>query len=217
MSPLLPSTPDTSAVDESDPRVLGLDEDAAEEVLAALSSDTARTILTTLHEEPAHPAAVADDVDTSIQNVQYHLEQLEAAEVIEPIDTVYSEKGREMTVYGPADRPLVVLAGNDDDKTRIRDLLVRFLGALGILAVVSFVVEALVGDLSILAEEDVAPADEPVDFEVAEEPVPEPDTVPEAEPGLAEAIGLPPGALVFLGGVVVLLVIVGIRYWQHHR
>jgi predicted transcriptional regulator len=103
------SDPDVDAV----PRVVGLD-DAAENLLSALSSATTRRLLAALHDEPTNPASLADSADTSLQNAQYHLDRLESAGVIEVIDTVYSEKGREMDVYAPADQPLVVVAADED-------------------------------------------------------------------------------------------------------
>jgi DNA-binding transcriptional ArsR family regulator len=142
---LLPSEPDTSAAEEADPRVIGVDSDDADDVLSALSSDTARELLSELHRDPAPPAEVADRVGTSLQNAQYHIEKLEAAGAIEVIDTVYSEKGREMNVYAPADRPLVIFAGDEDQTTGIRAALSRLLGSLGILAVASLAVQALFG------------------------------------------------------------------------
>jgi DNA-binding transcriptional ArsR family regulator len=144
---LLPSEPDTSAAEEADPRVIGVDSDDADDVLSALSSETARKLLSELHRDPAPPAEVADRVGTSLQNAQYHIEKLENAGAIEVIDTVYSEKGREMNVYAPADRPLVIFAGDEDQTTGIRAALSRLLGSLGILAAASLVVQAVYGNL----------------------------------------------------------------------
>jgi DNA-binding transcriptional ArsR family regulator len=142
---LLPSEPDTSAVEETDPRVIGVDSDDADDVLSALSSETARELLSELHRDPAPPAEVADRVGTSLQNAQYHIENLQEAGAIEVIDTVYSEKGREMNVYAPADRPLVIFAGDEEQTTGIRAALSRLLGSLGILAMASLVVQVLFG------------------------------------------------------------------------
>ncbi|SDF35863.1 ArsR/SmtB family transcription factor [Halorientalis regularis] len=143
---LLPSEPDTSAAEEAEPRVIGVDSEDADDVLSALTSETARSVLSELHDDPAPPAALADRVDTSLQNVQYHLNKLEDAGAIEVIDTIYSEKGREMNVYAPADRPLVIMAGGDDDKSTLRSALSRFLGSLGILGIASLAIQAAVGD-----------------------------------------------------------------------
>ncbi len=144
---LLPSEPDTSAAEEAEPRVIGVDSEDADDVLSALTSETARSVLSELHDEPAPPADLSDRVDTSLQNVQYHLNKLEDAGAIEVIDTIYSEKGREMNVYAPADRPLVIMAGgDDDDKSTLRSALSRFLGSLGIIGIASLAIQAAVGN-----------------------------------------------------------------------
>lgn len=144
---LLPSEPDPEV--EAGPRVIGVDSDDAEDVLAALSSKTARELLSALHEDPAPPSRLADRVDTSLQNAQYHLEKLETAGAVEVVDTAYSEKGREMDVYAPADQPLVIFAGDEGEST-LRSALSRLLGAVGALAVVSLAVQALFGRGSLL-------------------------------------------------------------------
>ncbi|MFB6096383.1 MAG: ArsR/SmtB family transcription factor, partial [Haloferacaceae archaeon] len=86
MAKLWPSTPDTSAAEESDPRILGIDDDDADDLLSALSSDTARRLLAELHEEPSTPSVLADRVGTSLQNTQYHLGNLREADLVEVID-----------------------------------------------------------------------------------------------------------------------------------
>ncbi|EJN59640.1 hypothetical protein HSB1_17980 [Halogranum salarium B-1] len=145
MAGFLPSTSDASGPGSDDPRVIGLDSDVADDLLSALSSRTARRILTELHEDPASPSALANRIDSSLQNTQYHLERLEDAGLIEVGDTVYSEKGREMKVYVPADRALVVVAGREEDTTGLRATLRRLLGGVGILGVASLVVDRVLG------------------------------------------------------------------------
>ncbi|WP_129114357.1 ArsR/SmtB family transcription factor [Halegenticoccus tardaugens] len=145
MAGLLPSSPDASDAGSGEPRVVGVDSDAADDLLAALSSRTARRALAELHEEPASPAALAERVDTSLQNVQYHLEKLTDAGLVEVADTVYSEKGREMNVYAPADRALVVVAGREEETTGLKATLSRLLGGVGVLGLASLLVDRLLG------------------------------------------------------------------------
>ncbi len=144
MARLLPSRLERSSGVDSDPRVIGLDSEEADDVLDAMSSETARRLLSSLHESPATPSELADRIDTSIQNVQYHLENLEDAGAIEVADNVYSEKGREMSVYAPADEPLVVVAG-DDDTGGIRAALARLLAGVSLVGVVGAVINAVAG------------------------------------------------------------------------
>lgn len=142
---LLPSEPDTSAAEENDPRVIGVDSEEADDVLSALTAETGRELLSALHDEPAPPAELADRVDTSLQNAQYHLNKLESAGAIEVIDTVYSEKGREMDVYAPADRPLVIFAGDEDQSSGLRAALSRLLSSVAVLALASVAVQQVFG------------------------------------------------------------------------
>ena len=142
MADLLPSRPDLSD-DDKDPRVVGLDSDDVDDLLAAISSETARETLAALHDEPGAPSEVADRVDTSIQNAQYHLDRLETAGLIEAAGTAYSEKGREMTVYAPSDQVLVVVAGSDEEATGLQSALTQLLGGVGAVALGSVVVDRL--------------------------------------------------------------------------
>ena len=145
MADLLPSNPDPDVGEDTDPRVIGVDSDDADALLSALQSETARDILAALYDEPATPSAVAEAADTSIQNVRYHLEKLEDADLVSVADTVYSEKGREMNVYAPAAKPLVVFAGGEDDAPGLEAALSRLLGALGVLGLSSLLVQRLFG------------------------------------------------------------------------
>lgn len=86
--------------------VIGRDEPT--DVLRVLSCDTAQRILAALADAPGTASDVAADVDVSLQNVTYHLDRLCDAELITPVNTWYSEKGKEMTVYAPTTERLVV-------------------------------------------------------------------------------------------------------------
>ena len=202
---LLPSKPDTTAVDDAEPRVVGVESDDADDLLSALSSETARRLLGELHDDPAPPAELAERVDTSLQNAQYHLENLEDAGAVEVVDTAYSQKGREMDVYAPADQPLVIFAGDQEKSTSIRTALSRLLGAVGLLAVVSLVVQTLSGgDVvpSLGGGADGAASDGAA--AAAHTPTPGADAGAMEAAGSA-ASGLPPGLFFFLGGAAVLI------------
>ena len=142
MADLLPSRPDISD-DDKEPRVVGLDSDEVDDLLAAIASETARDALAALHDDPGPPSEVADRIDTSIQNAQYHLDRLDTAGLIEAAGTAYSEKGREMTVYAPSDRALVVVAAPDEEATGLQSALTQLLGGVGAIALGSVVVDRL--------------------------------------------------------------------------
>ena len=202
---LLPSEVDASAADDPSPRVIGLDGDEADSLLSALSSGTARNVLTELHDDPDTPSALADRVDTSLQNVQYHLSNLADAGLVEVVDTVYSEKGREMKVFAPADRPLVMVAGGDTDAGELRTALTRLLGGVALLGVLSALVQAWLRGLPFGSMSAGGGAGSADGVRVAAE----------ATTAATAAGGLPPGLVFFLGGLAVLLA--GFAAWYVRR
>ena len=206
MADLLPSSRDSSAADEPNPRVVGLDSEDAEDVLSALSSETARAILSALHEEPDTPASISDRVDTSLQNVQYHLGKMDDAGLVEVIDTVYSEKGREMSLYAPADRPLVMFAGSESESLGLKTALTSLLGGVAVLGVLAAIVQWTLGDgLPFVARSGSAGGDSGGVGTMSTEA-----TTAAAETGAQVA----PGVAFFLGGLVVLLGVTAVWYWR---
>lgn len=167
MARLFPLRSETQT-SEGQPRVVNLEGEDADAVFGALSSTTARRIYGHVAEKPATPSDVAEAVDTSIQNVRYHLEKLEEAGLIEVVDTWYSSRGNEMSVYAASDGPLVV-ATDRSRAEKLRDALSRYLGGLAVLAgaslFVQYGVERLVSAIdsvgSGFAGEDAGPEDAP--------------------------------------------------------
>ncbi len=188
-----------------DLRALYLDSDDAGELISSLSSETARSILVALHDRPATASELADSVGTSVQNVRHHLDNLREADLVRAEDTRYSSKGREMDVYAPVDRPLVVVVGNESEKDEVReteadsegfvDSLSRFVGAVVGLTAASLLVQWLFvtrlgGDLGGLVR------------------------TPDAVGGGVAPVVAPPGLLFFAGGAVVLAAASLWRYRQ---
>jgi DNA-binding transcriptional ArsR family regulator len=207
MSGLLPTDTEAEAtaeddaeagdVDSGELRVLTLDDEGTDRLLSSLSSDTARAIVTALHEEHRTASEIAEAVDTSVQNVRHHLGNLREAGLVRTAGTRYSVKGREMTVYAPASDSLVVCVGNEADKEGLLSSLERVLGAVGLLALASVAVEAAFGG--------------------AVGGVAGPETVPRVPDGLGAAGGalgiLPPGAAFFAGGLLVLAAVAALEHW----
>jgi DNA-binding transcriptional ArsR family regulator len=127
--------------EEGDLQTLWLDSDEAGDLLSSLASDTARSVLTSLHEEPATASEVADRVDTSLQNARHHLNNLQEADLVEVQETRYSSKGREMSVYAPARDPTVVFVGSREHDGGLLESLRGLLPALAVLAVASLLVQ----------------------------------------------------------------------------
>ena len=135
MGRLLPTTSDATVERTDDPKLLCIDDEKSEDVLAALASDTGRDVFRALNEDPKVARDLAAELDTSVQAVSYHLENLEEADLIEVLDTCYSEKGQEMDVYGPAREPLVLFLGSSDDRPGLVAAFKRFAEAIGPVAI----------------------------------------------------------------------------------
>lgn len=118
MTDLLPKQSDVTA-NERVPRVVGLDEESAHAVFSGLSSRTARVLLANLYREPETISALAERTDVSLQTVSYHINRLEALELVEVVDTWYSVRGNEMDVYAPTNDPLLLGAGDLDQVRRV--------------------------------------------------------------------------------------------------
>ena len=113
MSALLPQR---SSVEHPDgePQVVNLDDTTSDAVFSVLSSTVARNLLAELYRGPATQSELAEGVDTSIQNVSYHLDNLIDAGLVDVVDQWYSEKGREMDVYAPDGGSLLLVVGDTD-------------------------------------------------------------------------------------------------------
>lgn len=114
-------------------RLVDIDEAVADEVFKALSAGTTRQIFRQLHETPQTASDLAEVTDTSLQNVQYHLEKLTNVDLVEVADVWYSERGTEMKVYAPTDDALVLFAGRDKQST-LKSLLKRVTAVIALLA-----------------------------------------------------------------------------------
>lgn len=199
MSDLSSGADRESDAGEGGPRVVGVDSEAADDLLGVLSSETAREVLEAVHDEPATASGLADRLDVSLQTVHYHLRNLADAGVVEVADTAASETGQEMDVYAPAEGPVVVFAGDGGDD--LRDALARLASGFGLLAVASLLVQEVLGG----GVDRLLGPSEPT----GEEPM--------VADATREAAGIEPGLVFFAGGAVVLLAGFAIWYWSRYR
>jgi len=133
---------DRTRAPEASPAVVDVADEEAGELVDALSSETARELFGALHEEPAPPSELARDLDTSVQNVHYHLSNLRSAGVVESVGTRLSEKGNEMTVYGPAADPIVLVGdASATERGTLRRSLADWATGVAVLALSSLAVQ----------------------------------------------------------------------------
>jgi DNA-binding transcriptional ArsR family regulator len=177
---------------DQNPDVVALDDEAAEEVFSSLSSATARSILTVLYDQPMAASEVAEEVGTSLQNVNYHLNNLRNGGLIEAIDTSYSDQGKEMKVYAPTNKALVIFAGNNIHHSSLLDTIKGLVGLIGIFAIMSIIIDRA-------ARHWVASRGVKISTTKST--------------GGQQMFLLPPGLLVFLGSILALLVVAG--WWSY--
>lgn len=198
----LPHRPPVAPDHDRGSRVLAIDETDADAVFDALASQTARDILTALHEEPQPPSELATAADTTVQNVRYHLEKFEAAGLVEVVDTWYSSRGMEMDVYAPSDEGLVLYAGDGqtEDDASVREGVRDLLGGVAVLGLLSVVVDRVVRELvpTVFGSGPSRPTEAP---ELGDEPF-----MLSVDGAVLEVAGVtvPPGAVFLVGGLVVL-------------
>lgn len=142
---LLPSQPiDVDSSQEGAIRIHDMVGEEANEIFNALSTETSRIILQQIHNEPRTPSDLAEETDTSLQNVTYHLEKLSDAGLIQPAGIQYSSRGQEMDVYTPSDSPRVLFIGTEDRKANSFSFLKMFAGAITVFASISVVIHTAI-------------------------------------------------------------------------
>lgn len=128
-----------------DPEVWDLTSEEAGEAFGALTSQTAREILALLYDQPKTASELADDLDQSLQNIRYHLQNLIDANLVEVGDVEYSQKGNEMKIYVPTTTAVVLLA-EESTATRIRRVLATLVGAFAVIGLAAILLRRLVID-----------------------------------------------------------------------
>lgn len=200
MSGYLSSIRSRPEADSAEPLVLDLESDDAGEILGALSSETARHIMLALHNQPATLSEVAETVDTSRQNAQYHLKKLEAVDAVQVIDTLYSEKGREMKVYAPSGEPMIIVSAEDGTGNRLRDTISDLLAPILAIALVSVILQM------------VASAGDTDSASATEHPGGSPSITDELFSSGHELLEAYPGLVFFIAAVGVVVTLSVVRY-----
>jgi DNA-binding transcriptional ArsR family regulator len=206
-------------------------DERAKKIAKAMSSGTATDILNLLKAGKKTSTQVAEELDVPMTTIQYHLENLLDAGLIEVVEKRWSVKGREVKVYGLRDQVLIVTPKRGD----LKGLLLKYASLFTIVMFAAIMASAFVP----LAMFGAAPAASPQaslgtgdgfarvtdDKQLAEGSA---VAIPAATPNVTAPVGVPPVAapgfnwiplLVFFGGVVVLviLMVIEIISWYRER
>lgn len=205
-------------------------DEKAQKIAKAIASKTAGEILQLLKEGGHASTQIAEALEIPITTVQYHLENLVDAGIITVVERRWSQKGREVKVYGLRDQMLIVVPHGGD----LKGILLRY-GSLFAVVILASIVLALLGPsfapVASPALQNVLPtalprappeagvaADHLLKGAANQTPAPVATQVTGVMPELATVPAAPPLALVFfLGGALVILVMVGYEVWVWHR
>jgi len=109
-------------------------------ITQTIANDTARQILELLADAPMSTSAIAKKLDIPLTTAQYNVEKLIEAGLVIVEKTKYSEKGREVKLYAPAKRMIVLVPRNTPSQA-IMDALKKYLVLVPIAAAIAIFIE----------------------------------------------------------------------------
>jgi len=205
-------------------------DEKAQKIAKAIASKTAGEILQLLKDGGHASNQIAEALEIPITTVQYHLENLVDAGIINVVERRWSQKGREVKVYGLRDQMLIVVPRGGD----LKGILLRY-GSLFAVVVLASLLLALLGPsfapVASPALQNALPAAlprAPPEAGVAanqllkgaanQTPVPVTTQMTQAIPEMAAIPGAPSLPVVFfLGGALVIAVMLGYELREWHR
>jgi predicted transcriptional regulator len=108
--------------------ILPLSEDS-KKITQLLSNEKAMKMLEILADKPMSASDVAEMLDIPLTTVKYNLDGLIEADLIKVKETKWSRKGREVKIYEPVQKLIVVAPGSmKKDRTSILNMLKKYLG-----------------------------------------------------------------------------------------
>ena len=119
--------------------VLPLGEES-KQITQTIANDTARQILQLLADGALSTSAIAKTLDIPLTTAQYNVEKLIEAKLVVVEKTKYSEKGREVKLYAPARRMIVLVPANTS-RQAVMDVLKKYLVLLPLAGFVALMVE----------------------------------------------------------------------------
>jgi DNA-binding transcriptional ArsR family regulator len=127
--------------DGSDEKVLILPlGEESKKITQTLSNDSARQVLELLADKPMSASDIAEELDIPLTTVKYNLDALIESGLITIKHTRWSVKGREIKIYAPIQK-LIVVVPNKADKKSVVDILKGYLGVLLGAAGISAIIE----------------------------------------------------------------------------
>ncbi len=123
--------------------ILPLGEES-KKITQVISNDTARQVIELLADAPLSASDIAERLHSPISTVVYNLENLEGVGLIRVDKIKYSEKGREVKIYAPV-RKLIVVVPEKTDRKSVTDLLRKYMGVILAAVLASGLIEFFTG------------------------------------------------------------------------
>ncbi|WP_340819717.1 helix-turn-helix domain-containing protein [Methanolobus sp. WCC4] len=162
--------------------IVPLSEDS-KRITQVLSNEKAMKMLDILADRPMSASDVAEQLELPLTTVKYNLDGLVEADLIKVKETKWSKKGRQIKIYEPVQKFIVVAPGSTkDDRSSIISMLKKYLGLVAGAVFAATGLEALTRSFSMGAAPAMSqeastspvPGEEPMAFmakDVAEEDI----------------------------------------------
>ncbi|MGB8216752.1 MAG: helix-turn-helix domain-containing protein [Candidatus Methanoperedens sp.] len=143
--------------------ILPLGEES-KKITQVISNDTARQIIELLADAPLSASDIAERLQAPLTTITYNLENLESVGLVKVERIKYSEKGREVKIYAPV-RKLIVVVPEKTDRKSVADLLRKYIGVILAAVLASSLIEFFMRSaersakmMQIATESNLAPA-----------------------------------------------------------
>ena len=131
--------------------VLQPGDERAQKIARAMASQTANAIIQEFRSGPMTSSEVARKMKIPITTAAYHIDNLLEAGLLEVVNTRWSEKGREVKVYGLANQVLIIAPPESDLRSVLRKYATLFgvvvLASLGLWGILPMVLPAPPGGM----------------------------------------------------------------------
>lgn len=108
-------------------------DERAQKIARAMASQTANAVIQAFGSGPLTSSEVARRMGIPITTASYHIDNLLDAGLLEVMETRWSEKGREVKVYGLANQVLIIASPESD----LRSVLQKYATLFGIVILAS--------------------------------------------------------------------------------
>ena len=122
--------------------ILPLNDKNSKKISQIISNDTARNILEAIASQPLSASEIAEKLSIPLTTVQYNLERLNDAGLAKVERTKYSKKMKNMKIYAPQ-RKFVVIVPEKTDRKNVIAALKRYLTVIFFAVVGSGMIEFL--------------------------------------------------------------------------